>query len=646
VEAYSPTRQRGVITQKSEAVKRRQVSLAPVAVSRLPLTILSTPRLRMGLYASTASRLLKPHFQYSMLNLAIVSVSPTSDTSHILTLYQKYSNCLKSTEGHMQSKINLFIFQILFFLPLLLPASDFPYDPPQNFTLSTKYIAVHHPVTTRDITAQLYFDQGLTFLYAFNHDAAFWSFLRAAQTDPNMPMAFWGMALAIGRNINADITIERANKAYEFVKKAALLATNAPQQERDYVSALLQRYKNASQTDSGQLNKNYSLAMQALSKKYPDDLDAAVLTAESILDINPWHQWSVEGKPLEGTQEAVKLIESVLKRDPQNLGANHYYIHAIEASNHPERALMSAERLKTLLPSSGHILHMPSHIYLLVGDYQQAALSNENAIAADREYIREFGIIGNYPVHYLSHEYFFISRAYSMAGRYQDAKNAAEQLSIFYSPYSKTMPGLEYYFSCPMFVLLRFHKWTEILSLPQPDSELLVSNVLWHFGRSAAFAYLGNKTQATEEQKQFLEGKAKLPSSAIYGYNTAATILSIAEVSLAAHLAIAGGELPKAIQFLEQAIKIQNSLNYNEPPDWYFPIRESLGGALLKLGQFSQAEEVFRKELEIHPLNGRALFGLQESLLAQSKTYDVIWVQKAFQKAWMYSDIDLTVDQL
>lgn len=527
-----------------------------------------------------------------------------------------------------------------------LIADEFPFEPPKNFTLSPQYIALHHPVKTNNITAQLYFDQGLTFLYAFNHDAAYWSFLKASEADPNMAMAYWGMAYAMGSNINMDITSNRAKIAYDTSQKALRLAANGPDNERAYAEALAKRYSADPKADPHTLAKDYSQAMAELYRKYPDDLDAAVLYAESLLDVRPWDQWSLDGKPLEGTTQAIATLQSVLLQDPMHLGANHFYVHTLEASAYPASALLSADRLKTLLPSSGHILHMPSHIYLLVGDYEQAAQTNEKAVAADREYIRLYGVGGIYPIHYLTHNLHFLAQAYSMQGNYSDAKRAAEELSKLYLPHFKRMPELEEYASTLLFTELRFHKWTEILALPKPPDDMHITQTLWHFARSIALANLGNMTQAQEEQKLFLKGKEHIAEASKYGYNNAQQILALAQNYLEAKLAQAQGQIPTAIDYFNRAIVEQDKLHYDEPPNWLFSVRESLGGQLLKEKKFGAAEQVFREDLKRHPRSGRSLYGLKESLLGQSKTTDYYWINQAFEKAWMYSDIDLNPDAL
>lgn len=543
-----------------------------------------------------------------------------------------------------------------FFILLLLAISfssqssliskEYPLCPIKQIPLRTDYIGLEHPVTTKSPAAQLYFNQGLTFMYAFNHDAAYCSFQQAAEQDPKLAMAYWGMALALGQNINIDITPNREKSAYEAIQKALELSSDASENEQDYIKALSKRYSNAEKPDIKSLAEQYSKEMNALMKKYPDDPDAAVLYAESGLDLNPWRQWSASGEPTNGILEILAVLEGVLKRNPMHLGANHFYIHAIEASNNPEKALMCAERLRKLLPSSGHLLHMPSHIYILVGDYHLAAECNEDAVAADREYIREYGMAGIYPLHYLSHNLYFLSRAYSMEGRFMDAYNAAKDLENFYKPNFGDMPDLEYYISNTIFVLLRFGHWKEVLKDPAPESSMPVTNVLWHFARGIAYAALNQPDKAEEEQKAFLDAKSKVPQDAIFGYNKASQVFMIAENLLKSKIALSQKNSEQEIEFLRKAIAVQDTLNYNEPPDWFFPVRENLGGALLRNKQFKEAEKVFREDLSKHPRNGRSLFGLMESLKAQSRETDAYWVKKEFEKAWKYSDVKLIISDL
>lgn len=499
-----------------------------------------------------------------------------------------------------------------------------------------------HPVTTRSIEAQRFFDQGLTFIYAFNHDAAYDSFKKAAEIDPNMAMAYWGMALSLGTNINTPVTPEKEKHAYELVQQALKLMPNTTDSEQAYIKAISTRYSNEAEPDQKQLSLNYKNAMKEVVNKHPDDLDAATLYAESILDLNPWNQWTLDGQPNEGTMEAVSTLESVLKRDPNHIGANHYYIHAVEASNHPEWALPSANRLRYLSPVAGHLLHMPSHIYMLLGDYQEAARANQEAIAEDKAYMQAYGF-RFYPLHYTTHNFSMLSRAYDMQGNFIQAKRTADELSSFYTPHFNQMPELEFYYSPPLFVRLHFHRWQEVLQLPPPPNpHMTTSLAFWHFGRAIAYASLGDEKRAEEEKNQFIKESEKIPPDTLFGLNTIQDLFRVANDYLNAKLAYLKNDLPLTIQLLQQAVANQDKLRYNEPPDWYFPIRESLGVVLLQNQQNKEAEEVFRQALNKHPRSGRALFGLFKSLQAQSRETDAFWIRRAFEQAWRNSDTPLS----
>lgn len=500
-----------------------------------------------------------------------------------------------------------------------------------------------HPVTTNNLEAQDFFNQGLTLIYAFNHDAAYWSFQKAAQLDPDLAMAYWGMALALGQNINIDIDLERERIATNLITKAVDLTKTARvnASEKAYIEALAQRYSDDPKADRAKLALAYFEAMKQLTLKFPYDPDGATLFAESGLDLNPWKQWDDQGNPKPGTLEIVEVLENILKWYPNHLGANHYYIHAVEASSYPERALMSAHRLLDMLPDSGHILHMPGHIFLLVGDYHLAAECNVRAVETDKRYIRDFGRDGIYPLHYLSHNLYFLSRAYSMEGRPEDAKRIADELYQFYVPFFKKMPELEYYAPTPLFVLLRFNKWKEILDQPPLPAEMKMAVCLEHFIRAMAYASLNEIADAEKEQNVFVESIKKLPDDATFGNNKASPIMSIARLVLEAKLAEMGEDPEKAVKLLQQAVTIQDQLGYNEPPDWSIPVRECLGDLLLKNKLYAEAEKVFRRDLEKHPRSGRSLFGLLLSLKGQNRETDAFWIQQSFDKAWRYSSIPL-----
>src|ERR1700694_4948575 len=324
--------------------------------------------------------------------------------------------------------------------------------------LMTGLGSMHHPVSTTSAEAQRFFDQGLALVYAFNHDEAVRSFKRAAELDPQMVMADWGMALALGPNINLDVDPQREKAAYEAVQRALSLSANAPENERAYIEALAKRYSIDPKADLKKLAVDYKNAMGELIKRYPDDLDAATLYAESAMDLRPWQLWSADGKPAEGTEEIVAVLESVLRRNPNHPGAIHYYIHAVEASPHPERALAYAPKLPQLMPMAGHLMHMPAHIYARTGDYENAALSNVHAAAADEAYIKAGGLQGIYPLMYYSHNLHFLAIAYSMEGRFTDAMRATKQLEANVSPHLKDMPMLEGFMTVTPLLLVGFNR--------------------------------------------------------------------------------------------------------------------------------------------------------------------------------------------
>lgn len=505
---------------------------------------------------------------------------------------------------------------------------------------------VHHPVSTANQEAQRFFNQGLASIYAFNHEEAVNSFKRAAELDPQMAMAYWGVALALGSNYNLQADAPQLKEAYAMVQKALALASAATEHERAYIEALAKRYANDPQVDSQKLAIDYKNAMGEVAKRYPDDMDAATLYAESMMNLRPWKLWTPDGKPAEGTEEIVRVLEGVLRRDPNHTGANHYYIHAVEASQHPERALPSAARMGRLAPAAGHLVHMPSHIYIRTGDYEAAAQSNVEAIVADRAYIAKTKPQGVYPVMYYNHNIHFLASAHSMNGRFADAVKTARELEANVKPHVQAMPMLEMFTSYTMVTLVRFRRWDEILKSPEPDREMKITNIFWHFGRGMAYAGTGKVAYAEAELKALLDQTKAVPAETPYGNSKAHGVLQVAEHLLAGKIALARGDKQMALQRLRQGVEAEDAVGYNEPPDWDLPVRESLGGALLVAGDSAEAEQVFRSELAKHPHNGRALFGLLESLNKQGKKSSAQMVQREFDKAWEKADCKLRIEDL
>jgi tetratricopeptide (TPR) repeat protein len=492
----------------------------------------------------------------------------------------------------------------------------------------------YHPTSTKNPHAQRFFDQGLTLCYAFNHEAAIGSFKRAYELDPNFAMAHWGVALALGPNYNMPVTPEAELAAYDEVQKAITLSKSAPQHERDYIAAVSKRYSNDPKADLAKLSEDYASAMRDLRKKYPDDTDAATLFAEAMMDLRPWKLWTPDGKPAPGTLEIVAVLEDVLRREPDHIGANHLYIHAVEASPHPEWALECAGRLPGLAPGAGHLVHMPSHVYSRVGEYDASAGSNEQAVIADKVYMQNHPEAGLYTMMYYSHNLHFAAVAHAMQGRYGDARYNAIELAKHVDPHLAHMPMLEGFSIMPMLIAVRCGRWNDALATPKPADDRPISLAVWHFSRGMALAASGKSDEASEERDQFLAVKKKIPTTAPWSLNTAGEVLPIAQHLLEAKILEADKDTEAAIAILQRAVKEEGQLAYDEPPSWPIPIRESLGGALLKLNKYPEAEKVFREDLAKNPRSGRSLYGLMESLRAQGKKYEAEFIDLQYQQAW------------
>jgi len=506
----------------------------------------------------------------------------------------------------------------------------------------------HHPIATKNKSAQDYFDQGLTLIYGFNHEEAARAFRQATKLDPASPMPLWGVALAVGPNYNQDVDPEREKIAFETITNAAKLAESSPQSERDYVDALAARFSGDAHPDYKKLARNYAEAMKSLSRKYPDDLDAATLYADSLMALNPWKLWTLDGKAGDNTEEIVAVLETVLARDPSHVGANHFYIHAVEASLRPERALPSARRLDTMVPQAGHLVHMPSHIYARTGFYNDAAKSNIEAARVDRVYARKTAQEGSlYDLMYHSHNEHFLASAASMSGRYIEAKAAADGLATRLMPHAKTMPMLDTFIMTPLWVDARFNKWDAILARPQPLKELPGTHAMWRYTRTLAFVARGEKEKAAAERAEFAKETAAFPADANIGeFNKGSDVLRLAGQVLDARIAMANGDKEGSVSHWREAVAAQDTLNYDEPPDWYYPVRESLGAALLNAGQSIEAEKIFREDLQRNPRNPRTLFGLTQALKAQNRDADAAWTDSQFKTAWKSADTQLRIPDL
>lgn len=496
-----------------------------------------------------------------------------------------------------------------------------------------------HPITTNNPEAQRLFDQGLTLLYGFNRYEAVRSFRWAAGLDPTAAMPHWGIAMAFGPHINMDIDGDlEIKKSCEAVRAALALIQKASERERAYIGAASVRcpeYRPVA----------YQKAMRDLAKRYPDDLDAATLYAESMMVPMRWKWWAPDGTPAQGMEEAISVLESVMRRDPDHPGANHFYIHAVEMSPTPERAIPSAQRLMATVPSAGHLLHMPAHIWLLLGQYELAAEINVRAATVDEEYMQTTGVTSSaYVVGYYIHNLHSVAYNRCMEGRMADSLASAQKIGDAVSRVAQQMPMMiDAFVPWPLFAMLRFQHWDQVLELKQPDPKLLASTALWHYGRGVALAAKGRREEALKERDAFQATRRQVSADWPWINNKAAGILNVASAVLEARLAQSDSA---AVAHWEQAVKAQDALFYDEPPPWFYPVRESLGGALLRIGGAREAEATFREGLRRNPRDGRLLFGLMQSLHAQGKTEAAGMVRQEFEEAWKKADITLSVEDL
>lgn len=501
---------------------------------------------------------------------------------------------------------------------------------------------VHHPVTTASPRAQKYFDQGLAFNYGFNHDEAYLSFAAAEQIDPKMAMAYWGAALVLGPNYNLPGNEDRMKLAYDSIRHAQSLESGASPEERDLIEALAKRYgSDGKQTPARE--KDYADAMREVAHRYPDDPDVQALFAESMMDLRPWQLWSADGKPAPGTEEIVATLENGLKKHPNHLGLNHYLIHAVEASPHPERAMAAADRLGALAPAMGHLVHMPSHIYVRTGRYHQAAAANERAIAADKKFLALSGETGMYPLMYYTHNIQFLCYSEMMEGRKKDAIASARELEKNVPVDAvRQMPMAEFITPEPYFAMARFGVWDDILKEPAPPKDLTYTLAMWHYARGLAFAATGDPVKAKAERAELEAIERATPADRVIGDGTPARqIMQLASAALAGAIDSAAGDHKAAAVQYHRAVEIQDTVAYTEPPIWYYPVRESLGAELLASAQAKEAEAVYQKDLVKNPENPRSLHGLAQALRAQGRDTEAASVEKRFTKAWAYADIRL-----
>ncbi|NEU06998.1 hypothetical protein GZH53_01625 [Flavihumibacter sp. R14] len=504
----------------------------------------------------------------------------------------------------------------------------------------------HFKVSTSNASAQKFFDQGLALYYAFNHAEAYRSFNEASRLDPACAMAFWGQALCLGPNINAPMDAADATVVFNAIQKAVFLAPKSTEKEQAYIMALSKRYVANPPENRAHLDSAYANAMKKVVAKYPSDLDAASLYAEALMDLSPWNFWLKDGSAQPWTAEITELLESVLKRDPDHVGANHFYIHTVEASQTAERGMPSAKRLETLLPAAGHLVHMPSHIYIRTGRYHEGSVTNEASVKADQAYLNQCNSQGLYALVYHPHNYHFLWACTTLEGRGKYAVEVAQTLgskqdaAMMVSPFGFQV---QHFSVTPIFAMVRFGKWDDLLKIPEPDKKTVYARAMWHYGRGVAYARQGMIDKAERERSALLPlmKDSTLNSISVGALNTPYALMEIAEKIISAEIYAAKRNYDKAIPLFKEAVDLEDKLNYNEPADWHQPVRQILGAVLLEKGSAKEAEKVYLEDLRIYPQNGWSLFGLQQSLLKQGRKKEAMKVKKRFDKAFAYADVKL-----
>jgi tetratricopeptide (TPR) repeat protein len=503
---------------------------------------------------------------------------------------------------------------------------------------------LHHPISTTVPLAQRYFDQGLLLTYGFNHEEAINSFREAARLDPDCAICYWGVAFALGPNINIPMNPSVNAQALDAIRDARARLSHASPTERAYVEAVAVRYSADTTRPRAALDSAYAAAARDLWHRFPNDDDAGALYADALMNLSPWNYWQPDGAPRPGTETIVATLEQVLKRNPNHIGACHFYIHTVEASLEPQRALPCAERLPSLAPGAGHLVHMPAHIYMRVGRYADAVTANVHAALTDETFIERRHPTGPYPVYY-SHNLHFLWAATQMEGRSAESLRAARDLAKSLPlEMIRQAPMFEYLVPTPLLALVQFGRWDDVLSEPQPPEDLRYSRAIWHYARGRAFATRKQLDRAADELDSVTTIRVAIKDEPL-GFQTAGNLLGVAAHALRGEIGAQRGDVNMAVREFEEAVRLQDALVYDEPPPWYYPVRQSLGAVLLAAERVPEAEAVYREDLRRNPENGWSLFGLAQALRIQGKTAEAAEVDERFHRAWARADVVLTASQ-
>jgi tetratricopeptide (TPR) repeat protein len=531
-------------------------------------------------------------------------------------------------------------------VPSAGPAADSPAAGPLA-PLLTNLGTLEHPVTTTNPRAQTFFDQGLRLVYGFNHAEAVRSFREAQRLDPECAMCYWGEAYALGPNVNDPLTPEREKEAQAVLQKAKALAARATDAERGLIDALGPRYSDAPTSDRAPRDAAFTAAMKALAGRFPKDPEINTMYAAAAMEARPWRYWKEADVPEPEIAGALATLERMLREYPDHPGAHHFYIHLVEATSTPQRGVPSAEKLESLMPGAGHLVHMPAHIYMRVGRYADASESNVHAIAADEDYLAQCQAQGLYPVAYYPHNVHFLWAAATMEGRSAVAIDAARKVAAKLNhDLLHDVVVLQDFKSVPYYALVRFGRWEEMLTEGQPPKDFAFTTAMWHYGRGVAFAARGQYARARQELEAL---GAQRSSAALKGAELAGTplaaIADLAAKILDGELAARERKFDSAVASLTAAVAMQDAQRYNEPSTWHYPVRQSLGAVLLAAGRAAEAESVYREDLRRNPENGWSLFGLARSLEGQQKDGEAEDVWRRFRRAWGRADVTITASR-
>ena len=498
-----------------------------------------------------------------------------------------------------------------------------------------------HRITTSSPEAQRYFDQGLRLTYAFNHDEAVRSFERAVQLDSDCAMCHWGIAYALGPNINLPMDARLEPRALGAIGRAVRLKPQTTAGEQALIDAMAARYGEPAGASRADRDLAYANAMRDVARRFPDDADAQVLFADAMLNLRPWNQWTRDGQPQPGTLELVGVLEGAIKRQPAHAGACHFYIHAVEASETPERALPCAERLPKLMPGAGHVVHMPAHVYLRVGKYEQAARANIAAVEADKRYFAAHAAApGIYPVFYAPHNLHFLWSTYMLSGQREKALTAARALAERVAlTDARANASLEGFLTPAFLTLVRFGQWDAVLAEPAPPAELRFATGMWHYARGVAFAARMDEASAEAELTKVRGVAGEVKDDLIIILNPAPALLKLAAEALAGQIAARQTRFDAAVAHFRTAAKMEDALTYDEPPPWYHSARSMLGETLLDAGRPAEAASAFREDLRYVRETGWSLSGLERALRAEGKAQEAADVARRFKAAWKYADV-------